>query len=178
MGPLPGVSNHLGGADTLPFPSSPGGITAADLVKPRAKRPPAAAGRLRPGAGALLAVLPPATPRPRLGLLGVESPSDPACAGLLPAAMGRRLAGSRLPRMGRNHANAAGQRARELPIAAGGCGHTGHPGATGAPMGWGSYVMRPGMWRLPQAERASAAGGMHGWLQRPSEPGDQDVPSA
>ena len=34
------------------------------------------------------------------------------------------------------------------------------------------------MQRLPQAERVSAARGMHGWLQRLSEPGDQDAPSA
>ena len=90
--PLPGVSDPLGGADVLPFPSSPGGIIAADLVKPRAKRPRAAAGRWRPGAGALLAVLAPASPRPRLGLLGMESPGDPACTGRLPAAVGRRFA--------------------------------------------------------------------------------------
>ena len=43
--PLTGVSDPLEGADALPCPSSPGGITAADLVKPRAKRPRAAAGR-------------------------------------------------------------------------------------------------------------------------------------
>ena len=43
--PLPGVSDPLGGADALPFPSSPGDVTAADLVKPRAKRPRTAAGR-------------------------------------------------------------------------------------------------------------------------------------
>ena len=45
--PCPG-SPILSGAQTLPFPSSPGGITAADLVKPRAKRPSAAStgGRL------------------------------------------------------------------------------------------------------------------------------------
>ena len=35
--PLPVVSDPLGGADALPFPSSRGGTTAADLVKPRAK---------------------------------------------------------------------------------------------------------------------------------------------
>ena len=34
----------------------------------------------------------PATPQPRLGLLGVESPGDPACTGRLPAAVGRRFA--------------------------------------------------------------------------------------
>ena len=73
--PLPGVSDPLGGADALPFPSSPGGITAADLVKPRAKTPRAAAWRWRPGAGALLAVPAPIAPQPLLGLLGVESPS-------------------------------------------------------------------------------------------------------
>ena len=33
----------------------------------------------------------PATPRPRLGLLGVESPGDLACTGRLPAAVGRRF---------------------------------------------------------------------------------------
>ena len=38
--------------------------------------------------------------------------------------------------------------------------------------------MRPGMRRLPQAERVSAARAMHAWLERPSEPGDQDGPSA
>ena len=90
--PLARVSDPLGGADALPFPSSPGGITAADLVKPRAKRPRAAAGRWRSGAGALRAVPAPAAPRPLLGLLGVESPGDPACTGRLPAAVGRRCA--------------------------------------------------------------------------------------
>ena len=90
--PLPGVSNPLGGADTIPLPSSPGGITAADLVKPRAKRPCAAAARWRPGAGALLAVPAPAAPRPRLGLLRMESPGDPACTGRLPTAVGWRCA--------------------------------------------------------------------------------------
>ena len=35
-------------------------------------------------------------PRPRLGLLGVESPGDPACIGRLPTAMGRRFAESEL----------------------------------------------------------------------------------
>ena len=89
--PLPGVSDPLTGTDTLPFPSSPG-ITAADLVKPSAKRPRAAAWRWRPGAGALLAVPAPAAPRPCLSLLGVESPGDPACTGRLPAALGRRCA--------------------------------------------------------------------------------------
>ena len=34
------------------------------------------------------------------------------------------------------------------------------------------------MWRLSQVERVSAARGMHGWLQRPSEPGDRDAPLA
>ena len=90
--PLPGVSAPLGGVGSLPVPSSPDGTTAVDLVKPRAKRPRATAGRWRLGAGALLAVLAPVAPRPRLGLLGVESPSDPACNGCLPAAMGRRCA--------------------------------------------------------------------------------------
>ena len=90
--PLPGASDPLGGADSLPFPSSPSGITAVDLVKPRAKRPRAAAGRWRPDADALLAVAAPAAPRPLLGLLGVESPGDPACTGCLPAAVGRRCA--------------------------------------------------------------------------------------
>ena len=33
--PLPGVSDPLGGADALPFPSSPGGVTVADLVNPK-----------------------------------------------------------------------------------------------------------------------------------------------
>ena len=42
--PLPGASDPLGGADSLPFPSSLDGITAVDLVKPKAKRPRAAAG--------------------------------------------------------------------------------------------------------------------------------------
>ena len=54
-------------------------------------------------------------------------------------------------------------------------GHTGHSRATGAPTGRVLYVTRPGMRRLPQAQRVSAATGMHGWLQRPSEPGDQDA---
>ena len=36
--PLPGVSDPLAGADTLPFLSSFGGITTADLVKPIAKK--------------------------------------------------------------------------------------------------------------------------------------------
>ena len=90
--PLPRASDPLGGADSLPFPSSPDGITAVDLVKPRAKRPRAAAGRWRPDAGALLAVPAPAAPRPLLGLLGVESPGDPACTGCLPTAVGRRCA--------------------------------------------------------------------------------------
>ena len=76
----------------LPFPSSPEGITAVHLAKPRAKRPCAAAGRWRPDASALLVVPAPAVPRPLLGLLGVESPSDPACTGRLPAAVGRRCA--------------------------------------------------------------------------------------
>ena len=52
--PLPGVSDPLGGTGALPFPSSLGGVTAADLVKPRAKRPRAATGRWRPGASAVL----------------------------------------------------------------------------------------------------------------------------
>ena len=82
--PLPGVSAPLGGVDSLPVPSSPDGITAVDLVNPRAKRPRAAAGRWRPGVGATLAVPAPAAPRPLLGLLGVESPGDPACTGRLP----------------------------------------------------------------------------------------------
>ena len=43
--PLPGVSAPLGGADALPCPSCRGNVTVAALVKPRAKRPPAAAGR-------------------------------------------------------------------------------------------------------------------------------------
>ena len=90
--PLPGFSDPLGGADALPFPSSPDGITAVDLVKPRAKRPRVAAGRWRPWARALLALPAPAAPRPLLGLLGVESPGDPACTGHLPAAVGRRCA--------------------------------------------------------------------------------------
>ena len=87
--PLPGVSTPLGGVGSLPVPSSPDGITAVDLVKPRVKRPRAAAGRWRPGAGALLAVPAPAAPRPLLGLLGVESPGDPACTRRLPVAVGR-----------------------------------------------------------------------------------------
>ena len=90
--PLPGASNPPGGADSLPFPSSLDGITAVDLVKPSAKSPHAAAGRWRLGAGALLDVLAPAAPRPLLGLLGVESPGDPACTGRLPAAVGRPCA--------------------------------------------------------------------------------------
>ena len=90
--PLPGVSDPLGGADALPFPSSPGSIIAADLVKPRAKRPRAVAGQWHPGAGALLAVPAPAAPRPLLGLLGVESPGDLACTGRLSAAVGRQCA--------------------------------------------------------------------------------------
>ena len=32
--PLPGVSDSLGGADALPYPSSPAAVTVADLVKP------------------------------------------------------------------------------------------------------------------------------------------------
>ena len=36
--PLPRVSDPLGGVDALPCPSSCGGVTAADLVKPKAKR--------------------------------------------------------------------------------------------------------------------------------------------
>ena len=43
--PLPGVSDPLGGADALPCPSSLGDITVAALVKPKAKRPRAAAGQ-------------------------------------------------------------------------------------------------------------------------------------
>ena len=43
--PLPGVSNPLGGVDALPCPSSCGDVTIADLVKPKAKRPRAAAWR-------------------------------------------------------------------------------------------------------------------------------------
>ena len=91
--PFPGVSDPLGGADALPFPASPGGITAADMVKPRVKRTRAAAGRWRPGAGALLAVPAPVAPRPLLGLLGVQSPGDSACTGRLPATVGWRCAG-------------------------------------------------------------------------------------
>ena len=82
----------FGGTDSLPFPSSPDGITAVDLVKPKAERPRAAAGRWRPDACALLAVAAPAAPRPLLGLLGAESPGDPACTGRLPTALGRRCA--------------------------------------------------------------------------------------
>ena len=44
--PLPGVSHPLRGANALPCPSSRGDITVAALVKPRAKRPRAAAGVL------------------------------------------------------------------------------------------------------------------------------------
>ena len=84
--PLSGVSDPLGGGDTLPFPSSPNGITFVDLVKPKRK---GRALRLGVGAGALLAVPAPASPRPLLGLLAVESPGDPACTGRLPAAVGR-----------------------------------------------------------------------------------------
>ena len=36
--PLPGASDPLGGVGSLPFPSSPDGITAVDLVKPRAPK--------------------------------------------------------------------------------------------------------------------------------------------
>ena len=36
---------------------------------------------------------PPATLRLSLGLLGVESPGDPACTGCLPAAVVRQFAG-------------------------------------------------------------------------------------
>ena len=43
--PSPGVFDPLRGAEALPFPPSPGGVTAANLVKARAKRPRAAAGR-------------------------------------------------------------------------------------------------------------------------------------
>ena len=43
--PLPGDSDPLGDVDTLPCPSSSGGVTVATLVKPKAKRPRAAAGR-------------------------------------------------------------------------------------------------------------------------------------
>ena len=75
--PLPGVSAPLGGVGSLPVPSSPDGITAVDLVKPRAKRPRAAAGRWRPGAGASLAVPGPAAPRPLLGLLGQVAMAPP-----------------------------------------------------------------------------------------------------
>ena len=56
-------------------------------------------------------------------------------------------------------------------------GRAGHPMATGAPTGWGSYITRPGMRRLPQAERVSAARGMHGWLRRPSESENRNAPS-
>ena len=51
------------------------------------------------------------------------------------------------------------------------------PQATGAPTGRGSYVTRPGMRRLPQAEWVSVARGMHGWLRRPSESENQNAPS-
>ena len=54
------------------------------------------------------------------------------------------------------------------------CGHAGHPRATRAPTGRASYVTRLGRRRLPQAERVSAARGMHGWLQRLSAPENQD----
>ena len=87
--PCPG-SPILSGAQALS--PSPGGITAADLVKPRAKSPRAAVGRWHPGAGALLAMPAPAAPQPLLGLPGVESTGDPACTGRLPAAVGRRCA--------------------------------------------------------------------------------------
>ena len=56
-------------------------------------------------------------------------------------------------------------------------GHAGDPKATGAPIGRGSYVTRPGMRRLPQAERVSAARGIHGWLWRPSESENRNAPS-
>ena len=41
----------------------------------------------------LRAALAPASPRPRLGLLGSESPGDPACIGRLPTAVEQRFAG-------------------------------------------------------------------------------------
>ena len=43
--PFPGVSDPLGGANALPCPSSLGDVTVAALVKPKAKRLLAAAGR-------------------------------------------------------------------------------------------------------------------------------------
>ena len=42
-------------------------------------------------------------------------------------------------------------------------------------MGRGLYATQPGMRRLSHVEQFSAARGMHGWMQRPHEPGDQDA---
>ena len=43
--PLTRVSDPLGGVETLPYPSSCGDVTVASLVKPKAKKLRATAGR-------------------------------------------------------------------------------------------------------------------------------------
>ena len=78
--PSPRASDPLGSIDALPRPSSCGDVTfEADLVKPRAKRPRDTAEHPNSVASAFFALVFPATPWPRLDLLGVESRGDPAC---------------------------------------------------------------------------------------------------
>ena len=100
--PLPGVSDPLGGADALPSPSSPGGITAADLVKPRATRP-RAAGWLGDGVLVLMPCLlcRPLQPLAPLGLAWGGEPWQPSLHRSLARGRGtavcRGLAGVPLP---------------------------------------------------------------------------------
>ena len=66
--PLPGASDPLRGADSLPFPSSPDGITAVNLVKPTAKRPKATG--KRPVQAGLPGLSAPSKPKRGRGVAG------------------------------------------------------------------------------------------------------------